>query len=97
MRHVEFHPAARAEFLAAIRFCDERTADLRDQFVAAVEATAFRVAKYPNSGRPFGRHFRRALVPRFPYGLIYRVKPTRVRIVSVFHLRRRPRSWPGRV
>jgi len=33
-------------------------------------------------GPPFGRRLRRLLVPKFPYGLLYRVEPERIYIVA---------------
>jgi hypothetical protein len=36
---------------------------------------------------------RRRLIRRFPYALLYRVKPTEVRILAVMNLKRRPAYW----
>jgi plasmid stabilization system protein ParE len=40
---------------------------------------------------------RRALLRRFPYMLVFDVEEDRVTILGVFHGRRQPRDWTGRV
>jgi hypothetical protein len=37
------------------------------------------------------------LVPKFPYGLLYRIEPARIYIVAVMHLHRRPGYWRSRL
>jgi hypothetical protein len=55
------------------------------------------ILEFPDSGRPFGRRLRRTLVRGFPYGLLYRVEPSRILIVAVAHLHRRPGYWRSRL
>lgn len=97
MKSVELHPDAAAELVAAARFYETQAANLGFDFVSAVEHAAQRIVEYPNSGARFGRRLRRVLVPRFPYGLVYRIEPERVYIVSVMHLHRRPGYWRSRL
>jgi hypothetical protein len=39
---------------------------------------------------------RRRLLRRFPYALLYKIKPDSIRILAVMNLRRRPSYWLGR-
>jgi hypothetical protein len=39
---------------------------------------------------------RRALVARFPYQVVYRIRPGEIVIVAVAHLKRRPGYWKNR-
>jgi hypothetical protein len=39
---------------------------------------------------------RRRLLRRFPYALLYKIKPSGIRILAVMNLRRRPTYWLGR-
>ena len=96
MRSVAFHPEAEAEFLAAARFYEDQAENLGLDFTSAVERTYQRLAAFPQSGHPFGSRLRRALVPGFPYGLIYRAEPDRLFVVAVAHLHRRPGYWWAR-
>lgn len=97
MRSVEFHREAQYEFISAAQYFESQSESLGLDFIAAVERTYQRILEFPNSGRPFGGRLRRLLVPRFPYGLLYRVEEKRIFIVAVAHLSRRPGYWRSRV
>jgi len=97
MRSVEFHPAAAAELAAAAQFYEAQAENLGLDFLSAVQRAAQQIMEYPDSGGPFGLHLRRVLVPRFPYGLVYRVEPERLYVVVVMHLHRQPGYWRSRL
>ena len=96
MRSVAFHPEAEAEFLAAARYYEAQADNLGLTFITAVERLYERLAGFPESGRVFSSRLRRALVPGFPYGLIYRIESDRLLIVAVAHLHRRQGYWRAR-
>ena len=77
MRSVEFHPEAQNEFVAAAQFYENRTEGLGLDFTLTVQRAYERLLGHPASGAPFGRLLKRVLVPKFPYGLLYRVEPDR--------------------
>ena len=93
MRSVEFHPEVQDEFISAAQFYESQTGGLGLDFLLTVQRTYERLIEFPASGPPFGRRLRRLLVPKFPYGLLYRVEPERIYIVAVMHLHRRPGYW----
>ena len=97
MRGVEFHPEAEAELLSAAQYFESHLENLGLDFLLAVRRAYERILEFPNSGRPFGRRLRRTLVRGFPYGLLYRVEPSRILIVAVAHLHRRPGYWRSRL
>ena len=97
MRSVEFHPDAQSEFISAAQFYERQTEGLGLDFIATVQRAYERLPEFPRSGAPFGRRLRRLLVPKFPYGLLYRVEPERIYIITVMHLHRRPRYWRSRL
>ena len=92
----EFHPAAAEELAAAASYYEQQAPNLGREFIAAVEATQQYVCQHPDSGQAFGAQFRRFLVRRFPYALIYHREVDRLVIVAVAHVRRRPGYWRGR-
>ncbi len=97
MRSVEFHPEAQDEFVSAAQFYEDRTKGLGLDFIRTIQRTYERLRDFPATGAPFGRRFRRVLVPKFPYGLLYRVEPDRIYIAAVMHLHRRPGYWRSRL
>ena len=97
MRSVEFHPEAEDEFISAAQFYERQTEGLGLDFIMTVQQAYERLLEAPASGPPFGRRLRRLLVPKFPYGLLYRVEPERIYIIAVMHLHRRPGYWRSRL
>jgi toxin ParE1/3/4 len=72
VRSVEFHPEAQGEVISAARFYESQTQGLGLDFILTVQRSYERLRESPTIGSPFGRRFRRLLVPKFPYGLLYR-------------------------
>jgi plasmid stabilization system protein ParE len=97
VRSVEFHPEAQREFVSAARFYERQTVGLGIDFITTVQNTYERLVESPASGPPFGPRLRRVLVPKFPYGLLYRVEPERIYVIAVMHLHRRPGYWRSRL
>jgi plasmid stabilization system protein ParE len=97
VRSVEFHPEAQDEFISAAQFYERQTEGLGLDFITTVQYAYERLLQFPASGPSFGRQLRRLLVPKFPYGLLYRVEPARIYLVAVMHLHRRPGYWRSRL
>ena len=97
MRSVEFHPEAEDEFISAARFYESQTEGLGLDFISTVQRTYERLLRFPATGRPLGRRLRRLLVPKFPYGLLYRTESDRIYVVAVMHLHPRPGYWRSRL
>lgn len=88
-----FHPEAATEFEAAAVFYESRVAGLGKSFAAEVERTVTLVREFPNAGSAVGKLFRRVLVARFPYALVYQVTGEEVHVIAVSHLHRYPGYW----
>jgi plasmid stabilization system protein ParE len=97
VRSVEFHPDAQREFISAARFYERQEEGLGLEFIATVQRAYDQLPESPAAGAPFGRQLRRLLIPKFPYGLLYRVEPERIYVIAVMHLHRRPGYWRSRV
>ncbi len=57
-----------------------------------------RVVLNPEVGTPLSadRKTRRLLLPRFPYQIVYRIRPGEIVVVAIAHSRRRPGYWKSR-
>ena len=97
MRRIEFHPEAQDEFISAAQFYERQTEGLGLDFITTIQRTYERLLESPASGPPFGRRLRRLLVPKFPFGLLYRVEPERIYVIAVMHLHRQPGYWRSRL
>ena len=94
---VEFHPEARAEFLAEIEWYASHSVAAADRFNAefarAVELVADAPVRWPRSSHGTRRH----LVMHFPFALIYDFRRDVVFVVAVAHHRRKPGYWRSRL
>lgn len=66
---------------------------LGDEFLDTFENAMDLILKFPEAWGIMDQHFRRFLLRRFPFGIIYRLENDTVIVVSVFHLSRKPGSW----
>ncbi len=94
---MRFHGAARRELRRAVEYYDRRVPGLGDEFVEEVERAVEEIASFPESGSPYLADTRRVVVRRFPYSVVYRVRPEEIVILAVAHQRRRPGYWQGRL
>ena len=69
---VLFHPHARDELRAAVRFNEEQARGPGSELAAEVRRTLTRLSALPQSGSPAEEDVRRALVRRFPLAIVYR-------------------------
>src|SRR5580704_1653336 len=97
MSVVGFSSEARSEFLESARYYQSQQPELGSRFVEAVQEAVRRIETHPLLYRIVEGNIRQCRVPRFPYGIIYRVKPDRIEIVAVMHLHRQPGYWKDRM
>jgi len=93
---VSFHDLANLELNEAAQYYESESPGLGQAFITAVERCTDEIIQYPEAGLVVRGSIRRRLIRRFPYAVLYRVKPTEVRILAVMNLKRRPAYWVGR-
>lgn len=91
-----FHPEAEAEFSHAVAYYEERENSLGYDFAVEVYSAIERAACHPRAWPIIEDGMRRALVSRFPYGIIYSEEKGKLFIVAVMHLHRDPDYWKDR-
>ena len=86
------------EFSEAVRWYEGRRSGLGGEFFDAVAATLSLIETNPEIGTTISTdgQTRRALVARFPYQVVYRLRPTEIVIAAIAHLKRRPGYWESR-
>jgi plasmid stabilization system protein ParE len=88
-----FHPHAEKELEELENHYDGIREGLGDRFRDEIQTTVSRILKFPNGWQPLSRFVRRCRLNSFPYGIVYRVKPTQIRLLAVMHLHRKPNYW----
>ena len=92
----EFHPAAQEELAAAVKIGDMRAIGLGLELLRETQRVVALLCDLPDVGEPLDDRYRRFPLRRFPFGIVYRVDGTRIRIVAFAHRRQRPRYWTRR-
>ena len=91
-----YRPAAAADIEHAYAWYEKEQRGLGEAFLAEVDATAKLVLENPLAYPVIVRQTRRALVHRFPYGLLYRVLSDKVLFIACFHTSQSPALWKRR-
>ena len=86
------------EFREAVRWYEAPRPGLGSEFFNAVAATLSRIESNSEIGTSLSAdgQTRRILVDRFPYQIVYRLRPAEIVIVAFAHLKRRPGYWRNR-
>ncbi|MDR8389932.1 type II toxin-antitoxin system RelE/ParE family toxin [Aliifodinibius sp. S!AR15-10] len=94
----QFHPEAERELFDAVDYYEEREKDLGYDFSNEVYSAIQRILAHPQAWPFIAENIRRALLKRFPYGILYHydMQKEQVFIVAVMHLHREPRYWQDR-
>ncbi len=93
---IRFLDIADKELAEAWHFYDEAGAGVADAFLMEVTDAVNRIERYPNAWQRLSGQWRRCLLRRFPYGLIYTQTDHELLVVAVAHLHRRPNYWHDR-
>ncbi len=91
-----FHPEARQELLESIDYYNLQQDGLGQRLLDSLIEGLNRIKAHPNMYRKIAADWHQCRVPRFPFGLIYRVVNQRIEIVAVMHLSRKPGYWRDR-
>jgi toxin ParE1/3/4 len=97
MTQVVFDPEAKAEFLEAVRFYEKNQPGLGKRFRLVVESAIQKISECPLLFRIIHSPFRRYLLPKFPYSIVFSIEPDHIRILALAHNKRKPGYWSERV
>jgi len=93
MTKYRFTSAALSELREATLYYEQQEKGLGVKFLDEIDATIDRMLRFPRAWHPVSARSRRCRTHRFPFGLLYQVRPDGVLITAVMDLRRDPRRW----
>lgn len=94
---VRLRPEVEDDLFEAADWYEEQRAGLGQDFLDAVDSTLSRVAVSPSAYPILYKSIRRALLPRFPFGVFYQVEDEHIVVVAILHFSRHPRNWRNRL
>ncbi len=97
MKKIIFLPQAEQEMNEAAIFYDKHRQGLGREFLSMIKKGTDAISINPTA-YPIQRNgFRRILVGRFPYGILYSDEEKQIVVIAVMHLHRAPDYWIRRV
>ena len=93
---VRFHPLAADEAEAARTWYFVRNASLSDAFLHELDLAVQNIVEGPERWPSFHGTFRRYLLHRFPFSVVYRHRSGLIEVIAIAHHRRKPGYWRGR-
>lgn len=95
-RIVSFHELAEHELNDAASFFEMEREGLGLRFLMAVETAVAHIQEYPEASPIIIQNVRHKVLRRFPYSIMYSIRPDRIRILAIASQRRRPFYWRSR-
>jgi hypothetical protein len=87
---VKFHPLVQRDTVEALKYYQEISGRLADEFNEEVRLTVEQAAANPLRFHLVDRGFRRADLRRFPYHILYEVRSNTLLVMHVRHNKRHP-------
>ena|SRR2546423_5246417 len=95
-KKVSFHELAELELNDASVFLENEREGLGLRFLSAVQDAVAHIQQHPNASPIIIEDIRCKVLRRFPYSIMFSIRPDRIRILAVANQKRRPFYWRGR-
>ena len=96
MYEIVVHESAHEELNAAAVFYESREPNLGEEFLQELSQSFQKIKSRPFSYGIYFDDYRRCLMSRFPFQVVYDIQGTVIAVLAVAHLRRRPGYWRDR-
>ena len=96
MPEILFHPAVAIEVRNSYEWYQNQAEGLGDDFLYELELAFQTITELPDTWPKFKKDFRRFLLGKFPFSILYRAHKSTIFVVAVMHNSRRPGYWETR-
>ena len=97
MQQLKFHPDVALDLKTSYHWYEEQSIGLGTDFLDEIENSYQAIIDFPNTWAIFSYGFRRYILSRFPYSVIYKSEEDIIYIVSIMHNSRKPNFWLNRL
>jgi len=88
---------AEQEFAEAVDYYNDQFPGLGFEFAAEIRKTFERILSFPEAWPLFSPRTRRCMTNRFPYGVLYQIRPDCILIGAIMNMKCDPRRWQERL
>lgn len=96
MAQLLFHPDVKEEVKSSYIWYQNQAQGLGNDFLSELETAYQAIEELPDTWPNFQKGFRRFLLSKFPFSVIYRTTKNTIFIVAVMHNSRKPGYWEER-
>lgn len=96
MPRLVFHPDVAIEIRASYDWYQQQARGLGDDFLVELESSYQAIEELPDTWPKIQKDYRRFLLSKFPFSVIYRAKKDTIFVVAVMHNSRKPGYWLNR-
>lgn len=95
-KRASFHELAELELNDAIVYFENEREGLGLRFLLAVQDAVTLIQQHPQASPIILEDIRCKVLRRFPYSIMFSIKPDGIRILALANQKRRPFYWHGR-
>lgn len=92
-----FHPDVQKEVVGSFVWYESQAYGLGQDFITELEKSYQAILELPDVWPIFRKGFRRYLLARFPFAILYRQIDDIIYILAVMHQSRKPNYWVTRI
>jgi len=93
---LKFHPKVASEIRASYLWYQSQTEGLGEDLLNELESAYKAIIELPDTWPFFQKGFKRYLLSKFPFSVIYRQNDNIIYVVAVMHNSRKPYYWANR-
>lgn len=90
MQNLIFHPDVKEEIKVFYQWYQKQAEGLGEDFLSELDASFHIISEFPGSWLNFQSGFKRYLLSKFPFSVIYRESGGKLYVVVVMHRRCKP-------
>ena len=95
--NVIYHPDAEDEMIIAASYYENQVNGLGTKFLNDLDGTVEDIAKTPETWFTLEDDIKRHQFTHFPFAILYRIVDSKIRIVAVMNLHKKPTYWKNRL
>ena len=96
MLSIQFHPDVAKEIKYSYQWYQNQADGLGQDYLSELESSFQTIRELPNTWPKFEMGFRRFLLSKFPFSVIYKFNENTIFVVAVMHNSRKPGYWSER-
>ena len=97
MSKIVFHDEASEEYIENYAWYYKRGHHIAEAFEHEMEQALAVILEAPERWPMYVSNWRRVLLRRFPFGVVYGMRDGAIVIIAIMHMKRRPGYWKNRV